>query len=546
MWGQPSLKSLDKRSLLMRFARKMMVSLLGLTLALTLVPITPETYAQDSEALVAAPISGRYQITVPEGWVTSRQQIRGLQGIFLDEIVAIGDSEEALTSLADLDPSRPKLGKTLIANIFPTALAWQGQPTNDAQQIFNNILGPNGQSAEFFDIDGLPSARTRDYFGPPYTNADYAGQTMILKGALIYYLIYSGQSEADLMALEAIAETFSVLDEGQPSLSPQALGERPAFNTSDGRFQVDIGPDWIIAQSGSGPSESFLIMPEPEAMLAFTFGGQFSDNLPGLFVQVLSQPYDAIFGTANFSATAEDRGRILDQAIGSVGGIPTGQTSEFTVGETPAIRVELDGAFGGDNRGVVVVVDPNQTMYSLTIAGPADRWETEYLPLAEAMIDSLSVNYITPVELTGEDVPIGTQVGQRAPDFTVTLTDGRELALSDLRGQVVLLNFWATWCAPCRFEMPEFQSVFLTNQDAGFIVLAVNVMERLEQIETYAAELGLTFPIALDPNGAINSLYRVTGYPSTYIIDANGVIRAFNAGPVTADQVAQWIEMARS
>jgi len=145
---------------------------------------------------------------------------------------------------------------------------------------------------------------------------------------------------------------------------------------------------------------------------------------------------------------------------------------------------------------------------------------------------------------TAADVPVGLSVGQRAPDFTVELLDGRTVALSDFRGRPVLLNFWATWCGPCREELPDFQAVFdLQGGAERFVVLAVNNMESRETVASYVEEVGLSFPVALDPEGRINfDLYRIQGYPTSFLLDANGVIAARFQGSLSGSQLLTALE----
>lgn len=128
------------------------------------------------------------------------------------------------------------------------------------------------------------------------------------------------------------------------------------------------------------------------------------------------------------------------------------------------------------------------------------------------------------------DHPPMPLTGFAAPDFTLETLEGETLTLSDLRGEVVLLNFWATWCPPCRAEMGAIQQVYEQYRDHDFVVLAANLQESEAQVTAFAAESGLTFPILMDRAGQVFALYQVKALPSTFFIDRAGVIREVAVG----------------
>ena len=117
-----------------------------------------------------------------------------------------------------------------------------------------------------------------------------------------------------------------------------------------------------------------------------------------------------------------------------------------------------------------------------------------------------------------------------APDLTLQALDGETVTLSDLRGQVVLINFWASWCPPCRNEMPAIQQVYKEYRDEGFTVLAVNSQEQDARVAAFAEQLGLTFPILMDRDGSVFDDYRVTALPTTFFVDRAGVIQGVTTG----------------
>jgi thiol-disulfide isomerase/thioredoxin len=125
------------------------------------------------------------------------------------------------------------------------------------------------------------------------------------------------------------------------------------------------------------------------------------------------------------------------------------------------------------------------------------------------------------------------QEGSAAPDFTLATLAGGEVRLSDFRGKVVLLNFWATWCGPCRDEMPLFEQAMTDHAERGLVVLAVNVRERPGTVRPFVERLALTYPIALDEAGRIARRYRVRSYPTTYFVGRDGTIEGRRVGAYT-------------
>ena len=135
---------------------------------------------------------------------------------------------------------------------------------------------------------------------------------------------------------------------------------------------------------------------------------------------------------------------------------------------------------------------------------------------------------------TQRDRFTAAEVGARAPGFELTTLDGDTTSLDAYHGQVVLLNFWATWCPPCVHEMPSMEQLYQDMRARGFVVLGVSVdVDPGEPdadgrvhgiVREYVDRLGVTFPILLDPQGAVESVYNVSGLPTTYVIGRDGRI----------------------
>lgn len=132
---------------------------------------------------------------------------------------------------------------------------------------------------------------------------------------------------------------------------------------------------------------------------------------------------------------------------------------------------------------------------------------------------------------------IAASQGALAPDFSLFNLEGEEITLSELRGHPVMINLWATWCAPCRIEMPHIQDRFERYAGEGFLVLAVDFDEPADIVADFRDELGLTFDILLDPGAEVQKLYRNRNYPSTFFVDADGVIQVQHIGLMTEGQL---------
>ncbi|NOZ52063.1 MAG: TlpA family protein disulfide reductase [Gammaproteobacteria bacterium] len=113
----------------------------------------------------------------------------------------------------------------------------------------------------------------------------------------------------------------------------------------------------------------------------------------------------------------------------------------------------------------------------------------------------------------------------KAPDFTLKSVRGDNLKLSERRGEVVMVNFWASWCKPCREEMPVLNELYLKYRDAGFTLWAINVEQNLVKAKRWLREVPVTFPVLFDDSNNVSKRYNVDAMPSTYLIDRDGNLR---------------------
>lgn len=146
-------------------------------------------------------------------------------------------------------------------------------------------------------------------------------------------------------------------------------------------------------------------------------------------------------------------------------------------------------------------------------------------PCSFARAESAVTPLLKPLDL------VGYASSAPAPHFSGSTIDTRQVAMRDLRGKVVLMNFWASWCTECRPEMPVLERLHREFAPQGLAVIGINAREGREVIRRYASELGLTFPLVLDRDAKINALYGVVGLPTTFLVGRDGRAVALAVGP---------------
>jgi peroxiredoxin len=149
----------------------------------------------------------------------------------------------------------------------------------------------------------------------------------------------------------------------------------------------------------------------------------------------------------------------------------------------------------------------------------------------------------TPQRSTEQPAPREAAVGEIAPDFTlIDIRDDEQVSLSQFDGRPVMLNFWATWCPPCRKEMPLLQDAYEEHQGDGLIILTIAVSDKAKNVLDFSDQHDLTFPLLIDTKDRVAVQYKVLGIPTSYFIDSVGVIASVQVGDLTAPTLDRHLE----
>ncbi len=310
------------------------------------------------------------------------------------------------------------------------------------------------------------------------------------------------------------------------NLTPVALNQ-----SASGNFSADMAAQEYLFHADAGTAIDFEVRSVNEAVVDFN--------------AVLYAPNDQVLAEgdkANSILSDEKYYPIVDFTLEEEGLyriVVTNTSDQIDARFRIKIReaAELEASVGAGSSLVDVVA--SGTLGDEEPTSVDGSGETEAL---QSLSDS-ALNSLTEVA-ENIDPAIGLADGNRAPDFTVGLVDGQPITLSDLRGNVVLLNFWGTWCGPCRREMPEFQEAYEQFNDDGFEILAVAFDDTYEAIASFRDEFGLTFPLALDETGEINDTYGIQTRPSSFLLDTDGTILARHFGMMTEAQIQEMLEEA--
>ncbi len=198
------------------------------------------------------------------------------------------------------------------------------------------------------------------------------------------------------------------------------------------------------------------------------------------------------------------------------------------------------GIWLGRSRSASTVVQARPALPGQPQVIPLRPAQPQVIPLQPGSAPRAPATSSQPRSSAGVTTSIGRtpNVGDPAPDFTLKTLDGEKVSLSDFKGRPVLINFWATWCPPCRFEMPAIEKAWQQYKDDGFVVLGVNVEEPISVVQRFVENFGLSFPVLLDYKGNVSDMYRLRAFPTSYFVGRDGKIVIAHRGMMT-EQVLQ-------
>ena len=181
---------------------------------------------------------------------------------------------------------------------------------------------------------------------------------------------------------------------------------------------------------------------------------------------------------------------------------------------------------------------------------PKRKTKNSSLPLilAGAGLIILAIAVASPLFKGNGSQPIDTSVKPApgmveypAPELELVNLDGQPVSLEALRGQVVMVNNWATWCPPCRAEMPELEAFYQAHKEEGFVLVGINSGDQSDQVQDFIQEYNLSFPMWLDPTGLAIHAFQNNALPSSYVLDEDGTVRMMWSGAISLDVLETYV-----
>jgi len=211
-------------------------------------------------------------------------------------------------------------------------------------------------------------------------------------------------------------------------------------------------------------------------------------------------------------------------ATSGMGDLSTANGNTFTASSDPG-ATPANGE--STNNNPVAPVNPNEGSSTENSQG------NETNPLATSATSSAVEESTLPIQpVVDLSIPVGPQIGNRAPDFSLNSLDGSTIGLTDLIGKYVLINYWATWCIPCKEELPILERIYQEYKSRGLVILSVDAIEQdtADKLQAVISQVGMTFPTLLDQGNQFADSYQAIFFPTSFFIDTTGVIRDITLG----------------
>jgi thiol-disulfide isomerase/thioredoxin len=456
----------------------------------------------DARTQVRTP-SGRLSLEMPDIWVArplpEEEEIEGLDS----ESIVLGTSHNVIDQYLN---SEPFDGTVIFLSAYPYNVYEPGV-LGDVIDMMVDVT--------VFDEEEIQAVHVGDYPGAEFyfSEADefFVSEMLFDTGELSYRTItYSTRMDEYELVREVInTAEFNVMD-SDTLLAPDQATRR--ITSEDGRLAFEIPSSWLFWIEGD-TSLTFASSGNAYADLSYSFQPSRNDELVFLMQRLVYsglRPGELTDGVPDLAVIAdrvrEENGGLRKNATltpTDFDGLPMLNASWLIPG--------TDGSVLTHTR----LLDAGDAVYLI---------QAQYNPAVQATVDAIltGMQYNAPAALPvpGE---VGLEVGQLAPDFTLETLTGGDSSLADFRGEVVLVNMWATWCGPCHREAPAMQG-FYEDYDGAFEILAVNVGETNLDANRFVRDYGLTFLVVMDFNFVVAELYELNAYPTTYVIGRDGVI----------------------
>jgi peroxiredoxin len=228
----------------------------------------------------------------------------------------------------------------------------------------------------------------------------------------------------------------------------------------------------------------------------------------------------------------------------------SGGPADLVLNENPALKTEAEGILPAAGGGAAQATNPEAESGVVEIQPALGQAPAELAPAEQAGTESgVETAPADPPEVVAESgqetgpeafagplPPVDPSIGNLAPDFSLGTFAGSSLSLADLRGKAVVLNYWVTWCVPCREEMPDIETVYQEYQDEGLVVVSINgtKQDAMTDIEAFLDEVNVSFPVLLDHSEEVYNNYRILFMPTSFFIDPQGVIQDIVLGSTDA------------